>query len=82
MGGILHVKCALRQASERVLDAVVVDFFWGDLNLGGGVCGWVMMTWSGDLYCENGWRIVGVEDQLRVVGVSRVVGLRVLDGAC
>ena len=35
------------------------------------------MTWSGDLYCENGWRIVGVEDQLRVVGVSRVVGSRV-----
>lgn len=41
-----------------------------------------MMTWSGDLDCENGWRIVGVEDQLRVAGVSRVVGLRVLDGVC
>ena len=36
MGGILHVKCTLRQASERALDAVVVDFFGGDLNLGGG----------------------------------------------
>ena len=31
-GGILHVKCTIREASERVLDAVVVDFMFWDLG--------------------------------------------------